>query len=103
MARLIAEKSHSYGTRRLKAGDEYEASELDARVLVAVLLARLAPDNPSLASSERSDMSRQSEATAEDGTDVLERLRTEAESLGIRIDRRWGPVRLNYEIKLARS
>lgn len=93
MARLIAEKSHNYGTRRLKAGDEYEATDLDARVLVAVLMARLAPDNPS----------RRSEAEAEDGTDELEQLRTEAERLGIRIDRRWGPVRLNYEIKLARS
>jgi len=83
MARLIAEQGHCYGTRRLRAGDEYEASEQDARVLVAVLLARPAPDNPS--------------------TDELEQLRTEAEVLGIRVDRRWGPVRLNYEIKLVRS
>lgn len=83
MTKLIAERTHNYGTRRLRAGDEYEASEQDARVLVAVLMARLAPDHPS--------------------TDELEQLRTEAETLGIRIDRRWGPVRLNYEIKLVRS
>jgi hypothetical protein len=81
MARLIAEHGHCYGTRRLRAGDEYEASEMDARVLVAVLMARLAP---------------------EPSTDELERLRAEAEALGIRVDGRWGPVRLNYEIKMAR-
>ena len=42
MAKLIAEKSHDYGTRRLKAGDEYEASESYAKVLVAVHMARYA-------------------------------------------------------------
>jgi hypothetical protein len=83
MTKLIAERTHNYGTRRLRAGDEYEATDTDASLLVAVLMARYAPDKPS--------------------TDELEQLRTEAEALGIRIDRRWGPVRLNYEIKLARS
>jgi hypothetical protein len=83
MTKLIAERTHLYGTRRLRAGDEYEATEPDANLLVAVLMARYAPDQPS--------------------ADELDRLRTEAEALGIRVDRRWGPVRLNYEIKLARS
>jgi hypothetical protein len=82
MTKLIAERSHLYGTRRLRAGDEYEATEPDASLLVAVLMARYAPDQ---------------------SADELERLRAEAEALGIRIDRRWGPTRLNYEIKLARS
>jgi hypothetical protein len=82
MTKLIAERTHTYGTRRLRAGDEYEATEPDANLLVAVLMARYAPDQ---------------------SADELERLRAEAETLGIRVDRRWGPVRLNYEIKLARS
>jgi hypothetical protein len=82
MARLIAEKNHFYGTRRLRAGDEYEATDVDASLLVAVLMARYAPDKPS--------------------ADELEELRAEAEALGVRVDGRWGPVRLNYEIKMAR-
>jgi hypothetical protein len=83
MTKLIAERTHNYGTRRLRVGDEYEATEPDASLLVAVLMARYAPDQPS--------------------TDELDRLRAEAEALGVRIDRRWGSTRLNYEIKLARS
>ena len=82
MTKLIAKQTHVYGTRRLRAGDEYVAAESDANLLVAVLMARYAPDK---------------------SADELERLRTEAETLGIRVDGRWGPVRLNYEIKLARS
>jgi hypothetical protein len=83
MTKLIAERTHLYGTRRLRAGDEYEASATDADLLVAVLMARYAPHSPS--------------------ADELEQLRTEAEAVGVRVDRRWGSVRLNYEIKLARS
>jgi hypothetical protein len=83
MTKLIAERTHLYATRRLQAGDEYEATDTDASLLVAVLMARYAPDKPS--------------------ADELEQLRAEAEALGIRVDRRWGPVRLNYEIKMMRS
>jgi len=83
MTKLIAKQTHLYATRRLQAGDEYEAAEPDASLLVAVLMARYAPDKPS--------------------ADELEHLRAEAEALGIRVDRRWGPVRLNYEIKMMRS
>ncbi len=46
MKRLIAQKSHSYGTRQLVAGDEYEASRVHSRVLVAAKLAKYAPEQP---------------------------------------------------------
>jgi hypothetical protein len=46
MKRLIAQKSHSYGTRQLVAGDEYEASRIHSRVLVAAKIARYAPEQP---------------------------------------------------------
>lgn len=37
---LIAEKGFSYLTRRLKAGDSFEAKGPDAKVLIALKLAR---------------------------------------------------------------
>lgn len=39
--KLIAVKPLTYATRRLQAGDEFEASRTDARVLVAVNRARI--------------------------------------------------------------
>jgi hypothetical protein len=83
MTKLIAERTHNYGTRRLRAGDEYEATDMHASLLVANLMARYAPSSPS--------------------SDELDRLRAEAEALGVRVDRRWGDIRLRHEIMQART
>lgn len=42
---LIAKRDMRYGTRRLKAGDYFEASKRDAKVLAAVKRADYAPGN----------------------------------------------------------
>ena len=42
--KMIANKRLTYGTRRLQAGDEFEASPRDARLLAAVSRARLVPE-----------------------------------------------------------
>ena len=107
MARLIAEKSHSYGTRRLKAGDEYEASEMHAKVLVAARLARLPPEKtasrpvPAVKHEEKAAATAQ--AAVQERPEDLDRLRGEARRLGINIDGRWTAVRLNYEIAQAKQ
>lgn len=45
MPSLIATRDFSYATRRLKAGDSFEVSDRDARILVAIKRAR-APREP---------------------------------------------------------
>lgn len=45
---LVATKAHTYGTRRLTAGDEFSAVGRDARVLVALGRATLAPTRPAV-------------------------------------------------------
>jgi hypothetical protein len=42
LTRLIAKQRFHYGTRRLSAGDEFEASKLHARLLVAAARAEYA-------------------------------------------------------------
>lgn len=57
MAKLIATKRQRYGTRELRTGDAFEASDKDARVLKALKRATPAPDSappkPRPKSSER--------------------------------------------------
>ncbi len=67
--RLTANKSFKYGTRRLEAGDEFEAVQPYVRTMLLTGLAR--------------------EPNAE-----LDELRQRAMRLGITIDRRWGVKRL---------
>lgn len=45
MVSLIATKDYPYGTRKLKAGDVFEASERDAELLTKVGMAKAA-DTP---------------------------------------------------------
>jgi hypothetical protein len=40
MAKLIAQRRYSYAGRGLRAGDEFEASEIDAQLLITVGAAR---------------------------------------------------------------
>lgn len=44
MARMVATKSMTYRTRRLRAGDEFEANRRDARVLAAIGKAKAAAE-----------------------------------------------------------
>ena len=111
--RLMAIKSHEYGTRHLTAGDEYDASEMDAIKLVLKKKARFAP---------RVRSSPQPEAIVEENTAAvaetaavpqaepeaatteapIDRLRLQATQLGIDVDGRWGVARLQHEIAQAR-
>lgn len=58
MAKLIANKTHLYGTRRLQAGDVYEADEPYAHTLVLAQIARYAPDKPDEAKRRRKPQER---------------------------------------------
>lgn len=77
--KLVANRQFSYATRSLKAGDEFEATRVDARALVATGRAKIYTPDP------------------------LAPLRDEAESLGVKVDGRWGEERLQDEIKEARK
>lgn len=120
--RMIASKPFSYATRRLKAGDVFEASNRDGRVLLAARRARVldalpapAPEiparlrrkavaeepTPPVAPEEAmvSDTPSTAPQPNEDGD--LDALREEAESLGIAVDGRWGAKRLREAIESA--
>ncbi len=109
MRKLIAAKPHTYGTRQLVAGDEYEASRIHSRVLVAAKLASYAPEQPErppvLVRANRPDAkpppSPEAEETAPDDSPELAKLRHRAASLGVEVDARWGVNRLNREITQA--
>lgn len=79
---LIANKAFLYGTRALRAGDEFTAPRQDARALEAVRLAK--PFQPGPA-------------------DPLEELRREALAAGVKVDARWGEKRLRDEIAKAKD
>jgi hypothetical protein len=81
--RLVALKSNSYGTRRLKAGDEFDIDDTYATALLFTGLARRAGP-PKI------------------DEDVI-RLRADAQALGIDIDKRWGVRRLQAEIEAKRK
>jgi len=85
MPDLIATRDFRYATRALTAGDPFQASNQDARVLIAIKRATPAP--------------------AEDvNTDALQGLKDEAAKLGIEVGPRWGEKRLKDEIaKAARA
>ena len=85
--KLIAERNHKYGTRRLVAGDEYEATDMHAKVLVGIRKARYAPSLEQAAPVkhvEKAETHAQPQAVDHD----LDRLRTEAKRLGIEVDGR---------------
>jgi hypothetical protein len=101
MRKLIARSSHSYGTRRLKAGDEYEATEMHARLLVGARRARYAVLEKTAelapAIGEKAEAKEQAVVQEQAGD-----LRAQAERLGIAVDGRWGVARLQHEISQAR-
>lgn len=130
--KLIATKSYRYDTRRLVAGDEFEATDMHARILVGARKARYAPDQTPEVPPQRMDSTTQVTAiqvavgagvmTPNEGRAKLDlkpieggeseatvvepndidSLRAQAERLGIAVDGRWGMVRLQHEIMQAR-
>ncbi|WP_242137372.1 MULTISPECIES: hypothetical protein [unclassified Sphingomonas] len=88
MPDLIATRSLRYATRALTAGDPFQASNKDARILVAIKKARPA----SVEEAAQSEASADAEHQA---------LRDEATKLGIMVGPRWGEKRLKDEIAKA--
>lgn len=86
--KLIASRAMRYGTRALRAGDEFEASRRDARLLVAI---------------GRASEAKEPEPVKPEPEDDIEALREEAQALGVHVDGRWGAKRLRDEIAKARE
>ena len=89
--KLIATRNYSYNTRRLRVGDEFEANDYHARVLVGARRA-------SYASQPTARVVRPEPEPEDDGAKIFDKLRAQAERLGITVDGRWGAVRLRQEI-----
>lgn len=85
--KLTATRPMRYATRALQAGDEFEASRQDARVLTALGRAR-----PAQEAAPRDD---------DAGDGGMDALRAEAEAAGVDVDKRWGEKRLRTEIAKA--
>jgi hypothetical protein len=114
MLRVKAIRPHLYGTRRLEAGDEYEAPAEEAIAHVATRKADFikqitkppvaapkpaAEPPPAYEATQREAV----EATAETSeASPLDELRQQAGALGINVDGRWGIARLRYEIEQAK-
>lgn len=133
--KLIATKPLRYGTRRLLAGDPFDASPRDARVLFAIKKARdpnkrqpvrLAPPPPDIAvrlaaaapvpeepepqpkfalsapePAAAAVADDESVESVECGPDI-DALRSEAQALGLAVDRRWGERRIREAMEAAR-
>lgn len=103
--RLIALKPMSYATRRLLPNDEFDAPRAHAQALIAVKKAQVAarqrgdlPPPPKKVAAVIGPSA--AEKAAED---EREKLRAEAEALGIVTDGRWGVARLQDEIAAAKE
>jgi len=99
--KLIATKRLKYATRRMQAGDEFDATDMHARILVGARKARYAPhqDEPEL---PRPVIVQAAPVATKAETDELDRLRAMAERRGIHVDGRWGVTRLQQEIAQAK-
>lgn len=89
--KLIARKSFRYNTRRLMAGEEFEAKDKYVAALVGARLARHAEAATPAPAAPPKPV----------GPDIDE-LRAEAERLGVDVDGRWGVNRLQQEIAQAK-
>jgi hypothetical protein len=108
MRRVMTIKAHRYGTRHLTAGEEYEVPARHALALLAGKKVRYAPHKqhaPTAVSprppGEPPAAPVRDSPTPEPAAEI-ENLRTQANELGIEVDRRWGLVRLQHEIHQAR-
>jgi hypothetical protein len=113
MIPLKALRPHLYGTRRLEAGDEYEAPTEEAIALVANRRADFAKaKKKEVAAPVAAEQPNPPETTVQsepahdhdpvETPDSLDKLRLEATQLGINVDGRWGARRLQYEIEQAK-
>jgi hypothetical protein len=117
--RMLALKSlrpHLYGTRRLEAGDEYEAPVEEAIAAVAMRKADFVKGKKPAAVAPKIEPTVQSKPALEPSLphyDVvpdpepappsINDLRLQATQLGIDVDGRWGVARLQHEIDQARQ
>lgn len=113
--KLKALKPHTYGTRRLKAGDEYEAPIREAVAHVVTRKAQFLKELPAprpvneTTGAKAAEQTRPPEAKppephavgAMSMADDIEVLRMRASELGINVDGRWGVHRLQQEIAQA--
>jgi hypothetical protein len=103
MRSLMVVKPHKYGTRHLTAGEEYEAPERHAFALLAskkVKFVEKAAKGIVPAKIEET-MTPIDELAVE--WNEIDRLRAQANRLGIEVDGRWGTIRLQHEIAKARK
>lgn len=115
MLPLKALRPHLYGTRRLEAGDEYEAPVEEAIAQVATRKADFAKGKkqatPVPATKPPEPAKREPEPPQQPDHRVgammsdaaIEQLRLEATQLGIEVDGRWGVPRLRHEIEIAQA
>ena len=96
--KLVATKSMTYNTRRLLPGDVFEARERDARILIGIRKAQASSSPPIPLRGPSQEATPVEDPGADDD---MEALRSQAESLGIEVDRRWGVKRLRAEISRA--
>lgn len=96
MPNLVATKSMVYATRRLLPGDVFQASNMDARILLAIKKAKLervpgaieAPPRPIVVNAPNAA-----------GDDALTKLRADyAEAVGKRAYHGWGAAELQRRI-----
>lgn len=83
-------KPGKYGTRRLQAGETFDAPKKRARVWKA--LKRVEDADP---------LDEPAPAAPVVQPDPLDGLRARAEALGVKVDGRWGEMRLQHEIATA--
>lgn len=105
MLPLKARRPHLYGTRRLEAGDEYEAPAEEAIALVASRKADFAKAKKPAAVAPVQPVSTpepEPEPQPIETPTSIDSLRLEATQLGINVDGRWGMARLRYEIEQAK-
>lgn len=109
MLPLKALRPHLYGTRRLEAGDEYEAPAEEAIAQVATRKADFvkgkkpapAPAEPPAPPAPAYESEPEHHEPVET-PDSIDKLRLEATGLGIDVDGRWGAARLEREIAQAK-
>lgn len=101
--KLIALRPLAYATRRLQAGDAFEALPRDARVLKAIGKAREDYDAPVKAALVAAALVPKPIPLAPSIPVDLDALRAEAVAAGASVDGRWGERRLREEIEAAKT
>lgn len=113
MLPLKSLRPHLYGTRRLEAGDEYEAPVEEAIAHVAMRKADFAKAKKKQPAAAAPVTKPEPEPEPKPPPDhavgammsdaAIDHLRLEATQLGIDVDGRWGVARLQYEISKAKG